>query len=564
MSSSLPRLVFFCFSFISLTSLHAQFAVNLGGTGIDEGRAIDRDGANNIYITGAFSGTADFDPGSGTANLTSAGNTDIFVAKYNANGAYQWAIKIGGSNVDGGYGISVDGSGNVYVTGTFRGSNVDFDPGSGTANLSAVGNQDVFIAKYSSSGAYQWAIKIGSSNADYGYAIDVDATGDAYVTGYYQGTADFDPGSGTSNISNSGQQDGFVAKYSSAGAYQWAFRIAGSGIDYGYGIRVEGSAVHVVGVYDGTVDFDPSGATANQTSAGMRDIFVAKYTLAGAYTWAISLGGTDNDYGYGITTDASGNVYVAGYIALTADMDPSGATANLISAGGADIFCAKYSSSGAYQMSFRVGSTGSDMAYGIALDGSGNILVTGVFQGNVDFDPGSGTATLIGSGPSEDAYIAKYSGAGAYLCALKLGGGSYDYGYGIVADGSGGLLTTGYFNGTVDFDPGSGTINLTSGSTDVFLAKYGTACTMISSVYEINPSIRIDIFPNPSPGPFQIECEERITLLKAVNLVGDAVYTKTMNGDAAVIDLSGQPEGIYFLECFTEKGVATRRLMIVR
>ena len=560
-NSPFAKLISFLFFCLLIAPAYAQFAFNIGGTGTEEGRSIARDGNNDIYVTGMFSATTDFDPSSGTTNLVSAGNTDIYVAKYSSAGAYQWAFKIGGSNLDGGYGIAVDGSSNVYVTGTFRGNNVDFDPGSGTANLSATGNQDIFVAKYNSSGVYQWAIKIGSSNADYGYAIAADASGNAYVTGYYQGTADFDPGSGTASLTNAGAQDGFIAKYNSSGAYQWAIKIAGSGIDYGYGISLDGSGnVHVIGAFDGTVNFNPSG-TANLTSAGMRDIFVGKYTSAGSYVWAIHVGGTDNDYGYGITTDGSSNVFITGYIAMTADMDPSGGTANLASGGGADIFFAKYNSSGAYQFAFKVGSVGNDIANAIALDGAGNILVAGYFQGVVDFDPSSGTANLTNIG-ADDAFIAKYSPAGAYICAFRIGTNSYDTGNGIVADAANNILVIGSFSGLADFDPGASTLNLTASGVDAFIAKYGSACTMISSINEIDPDIRMTIYPNPSQGIFELESEVRIFGLEIVNVLGERIYLSYLDSYRTSIDLRKQPEGTYFLNVSTDEGVARRKIIL--
>lgn len=562
------------FAAFSLLALHgnAQFAFGVGGSGAEEGRAIARDGNNDIYVTGLFANTADFDPGSGTANLTSAGNSDIYVAKYSSTGTYQWAFKIGGSNMDGGYGITTDASNNVYVTGTFRGSNVDFDPGSGSATLSATGNQDVFVAKYSSAGAYQWAIKIGSSSADYGYAIATDASG-VYVTGYFQGTADFDPGSGTANQTSGGGQDAFVAKYSSTGTYQWAFQIGDTGIDIGYGISLDGSGnVHVTGAFNGTVDFNPSGtANLTSTSAGFRDIFVGKYSSAGAYIWAFNVGSTDNDYAYALDVDGSGNVFIAGYIAQTADMDPSGATANLVSGGGADIVVAKYNSSGAYQFAFKVGSVGNDMGWGIALDGVGNILVTGYFQGGVDFDPGAGTATLAGSA-GDDAFVAKYSASGAYVCALMIGASNFDAGLGIAADAANNMLVTGYFSGTTDFDPSAGTLNLTSngGSMDFFVAKYGNPCSMISSVNEINPVVNMALYPNPSSGIFSciVNSTENIDgSILVMDFTGKTVFENKLSlhtGENQLsMNVSFLRKGVYFLIFKTNVGLWNAQKLVI-
>ena len=153
----------------------------------DQGYAIARDAAGNIYVTGKFVKTADFNPDGGTTNnLTSNGGGDIFVAKYNSSGDYQWAFNIGGTGYDYGYGIAVDASSNVYVTGYFEGSNVDFDPSGTTNDLSSSGLRDIFVAKYNSSGDYQWAFNIGGTGYDIGNGIVVDASSNVYVTGLFQ------------------------------------------------------------------------------------------------------------------------------------------------------------------------------------------------------------------------------------------------------------------------------------------------------------------------------------------------------------------------------------------
>ncbi len=457
--------------FLMFSTLFAQWALQAGGTSYDYGYGIAVDGSGNSYVTGYFSGTVDFDPGAGTANLTSAGSGDIFIAKYDASGNYVWAGNMGGTFADYGYGIAVDGSGNSYVTGYFQGT-ADFDPGAGTANLTSAGSRDIFIAKYDASGNYVWAGNMGGTSYDIGYGIAVDGSGNSYVTGYFQGTADFDPGTGTANLSSAGSIDIFIAKYDASGNYVWAGNMGGTSNEFGFGIAVDGSGnSYVTGYFEGTVDFDPGTGTANLSSAGNNDIFIAKYEASGNYAWAIQAGGTSNDIGYGIAVDGSGNSYVTGYFQGTVDFDPGTGTVNLSSAGGYDIFIAKYDASGNYAWAIQAGGTSDEFGFGIAVDGSGNSYVTGYFQGTADFDPGAGTANLTSAG-NNDIFIAKYDASGNYVWAGNMGGTSADYGYGIAVDGSGNSYVTGYFQGTADFDPSANTYNLTSaGSSDIFVAK---------------------------------------------------------------------------------------------
>ncbi|MBN4066110.1 SBBP repeat-containing protein, partial [Candidatus Amoebophilus asiaticus] len=168
-----------------------EWAKGMGDTLSDYGNSIAVDGSGNIYITGNFQGTTDFDPGTGTANLTSAGLWDIFFAKYDSGGNYVWAKGIGGLGWDNGLGLALDDTGNVYITGYFQ-DTADFDPGAGTVYLTSAGGEDIILAKYDTDGNYVWAKGIGSTNDDFGYGIALDVSGNVYITGYFQDTTDFD------------------------------------------------------------------------------------------------------------------------------------------------------------------------------------------------------------------------------------------------------------------------------------------------------------------------------------------------------------------------------------
>ncbi|MCB0577756.1 MAG: hypothetical protein KDD10_00400, partial [Phaeodactylibacter sp.] len=428
-------------------------------------------------MTGRFRETVDFDPGPGTANLSSTENDAIYVAKYDASGAYQWAFQIGPNSSNHGFGIAIDGQGNVLVTGGFGGT-ADFDPGAGTAGLTSNGGRDIFVAKYSSAGAYLWAINMGGASNDRAFAINVDGSDNVLVSGNFQGTADFDPGSGTATLTAAGAFDSdiFVAKYSSSGAYQWAFSLGAIGSDQGgRAIAVDGSDnVLVTGDFYGTADFDPGVGTAILSSAGDSDAFVAKYSSSGAYLWAFSLGDAGFDRGQGVAVDGSDNVLVTGTFQGTVDFDPGAGTVNYTSAGW-DGYLAKYSPAGTYLWAFPLGGTSSDDGNGIAVDGSDNVLVTGRFVNTVDFDPASGLADLTSAG-SGDIFLAKYDDSGAYLWAISMGGASSDQGNGIVVDGSGNALVMGTFRIAADFDPGPGDATLSifenDNNDDVFIAKY--------------------------------------------------------------------------------------------
>ena len=265
--------------FISKLDASGNFiwAKSMGGTGPDGTSSITVDGSGNIYTTGSFQGTVDFDPGVGTSNLITAGSNDIFISKLDAAGNFIWAKSMGGTTGQvGSSSITVDGSGNVYTTGNFQGT-VDFDPGTGTSNLTSAGGTDIFILRLDAAGNFSWAKSIGGSSIDHGASIALDGSGNVYTTGYFDGTVDFDPGAGTSNLTSAGSSDIFISKLDAAGNFGWAKSMGDTGIDRSNSIIMDKSGnVYTIGLFMGTVDFNPGAGTSNLTSAGSTDIFISK------------------------------------------------------------------------------------------------------------------------------------------------------------------------------------------------------------------------------------------------------------------------------------------------
>ena len=463
-----------------------QWAKSIGSSGIDNSYSIAVDDSGNVYITGFFQDTVDFDPGAGTANLTSTGFDDIFFAKYDNSGSYLWANRIGGiANENFSHSIALDSSGNVYITGYFTGI-ADFDPGTGTVNLTSTASQDIFFAKYDNSGNYVWAKSIegSGSGGNTGKCILVDGSGNVYIGGRFWDIVDFDPDTGIANLSSAGSSDIFFAKYDNSGNYLWAKRVGSDmGGDMIYSMAMDGSGnMYITGYFIDTADFNPGVGIADLVSAGDRDIFLAKYDNNGNYIWAKNIGGTTNDYGLSIAVDDSSNPYITGFFENSADFDPSAGTANLIAAGGRDIFLAKYDSGGNYIWANSIGGLSMNEGNGIAIDNDGNIYITGYFEGTADFDPDTGAAKLTSSG-FDDILFAKYDNSGNYLWAKGIGssGSTGDIGNSITVDGFGNVYITGYFSDTSDFDPGPDTSNLISvGSGDIFFAKY-SQCNSVAS-----------------------------------------------------------------------------------
>ena len=403
------------------------------------------DSLGEVAITGTVANGVNL----GSGQLTSAGSTDIFVAKYASNGTPLWSRRIGSTAGDVGKAVAFDGSGSVYITGYFRGT-VDFGCGSLTS-----GGTNAFLAKYSSTGLCTWAKKLSTApGLDEGTALAVDMSGNVVVGGIVYQTSDF----GGGPLTSAGGADIFLAKFSSAGTHIWSRRMGGTAEDWVNRLALDGTGNPVMtGYFNGSVDFGGGGLA----SAGGKDIFLAKYSSAGAYVWSKRIGGSLDDVASSVAVDGSGNVVITGNF-LSSSVDFGGGA--LVNAAGADIFLARYSSTGSHVWSKRFGGTLSldEKALDVATDSGGNVLLTGTLVDSIDLGGG-----ILPRDGYYDIFVAKYSATGAHLWSKRTGAGEGD---GIATDTSGNVIVAGDFSGstTVNF----GGASLTSpGGTDVFLVK---------------------------------------------------------------------------------------------
>jgi len=478
MHNVMKKFLFIISAFIISTATNAQgptfqWAKKMGASASDLGYFTTVDASGNVYITGSFRTTVDFDPGPGIYNLTAFSGDDIFISKLDAQGNFVWAKSIGYISADAGTSIVVDALGNVFVTGYFQGTIVDFDPGPGTVNLYGTGLKDIFILKLDPSGNFIWAKNMGGNGTDAGYSIGLDQSGNLYSTGSFSGTADFDPSASTYNLTSSGSTyDIFVSKLDASGNFVWAKKMGNSSMDSGTSLALDASGnVYITGSFGSTVDFDPGLATYNLTASGSFDIFISKLDAAGDFVWAKKIGGSGGDHGEGLSLDAAGNVYTTGDFQTTSDFDPGTGTFNLTSAGSWDIFVSKLDAAGNFVWAKSMGGAGGDHGLDIVLDAAGNIYSTGSFSQTADFDPGPGVNNITTAG-SDDIFISKLDASGDFVWAKSMGGTGQDFGNSISLDAGGSVYTTGNFSLTPDFDPGPGTYSLTSaGLEDIFISK---------------------------------------------------------------------------------------------
>lgn len=454
-------------------------AAQMGGTSGDEGNDIAVDSAGNIYTIGEFSGTADFNPGAGTSNLTSFGSIDGFVSKLDAFGNFVWVKQLGGAGVDRASSLGLDASGNIYIAGNFAGTS-DFDPGAGTANRVSNGDIDPYVVKLNADGAMQWVDTFGGAGADGVVDLAVDAAANVFLTGTFVGSSavDFDPGAGTHNMTPLGAPSGtdtFVLRLNSAGTFVWAAQFGGQYVQ-AQGLTLDSNSnVLVGGSYIGidVNDFDPGPGAVFGTYAGTYEGFITKLTSAGTFVWAQSFAGTASEEIRDLATDAAGNVYATGFTFGTLDLNPGAGTNNITAAGSGtnDVFVVKLDAAGSFQWGRQATGTAFDSPLAMTADAAGNTYTVGFFNGTVDFDPGAGTANST-SAALNDSFVWNLDSDGNLVATRTLAGGSTDLAYGVDVDVSGTVFVTGYFFGTADFNPGAGTTNRTAfGNQDAYVWK---------------------------------------------------------------------------------------------
>ena len=439
------------------------------------------DAAGNIYTTGSFTGTQDFDPGPGVYNLTQPSGSGIYISKLDVNGNFVWAKQFQTWNAKS-YSIALDAAGNVFTTGFYQ-QIADFDPGPGIFNLTTFSTgSDVFISKLDNNGNFIWAKRLGGDGNFYahGQSLTVDAAGNVYTTGIFNGTIDFDPGSSIFNFTGLGNDDMFVSKLDANGSFIWAKQIGGTFWESGYSIAADNAgSLFLTGYFYGLVDFDPGPAIFTLNAIASSDIFILKLDVAGNFSWVKQTGGPLGGTGYSIAIDATGNIYTTGMFRGTIDIDPGPGVYNLTSAGNTDIYLSKLSSTGNFLWAKSIGGTGYDRGSSVTTDLSGNVYLTAAFQATADVDPGPATINFTSNGAS-DFFISRFDATGNLVWAKQVGGIGDDYSYSVRTNANGDVFTTGQFSNTVDFDPGTGIFDLTAGgSSSAFILKLGK-CTNIS------------------------------------------------------------------------------------
>ncbi len=473
------------------------------------------DAAGNIYATGFFMGTCNFDVGASNQSLTSVGGSDIFIAKYSPSGGLLNLLRIGGLSADGGKALCIDASGNIGLIGTFS-ETVDFDSGAGVSEFTVTNSPNVFVAKYSPLFTHIWSVSVGGSNsAEYAGRITCDAAGNLFVCGGISSATDFDLGAGVVSFPFVGQVDIFVASYNGLnGNLRWAKSMGTVGTDEGTDLDVDRNGnIFVTGRFAiGTCNFNPSAfPSANQTnSTGNDDIFLVKYSNTGTFDWVKKLAG-------------------------------SGSNQDIAS--GLDVSRFKYG--------------GSNDA----------VVITGRYSGSIDMNPG-GTPFVFND--FSGGFTAGYSSVtGNMMMAYKYTPTVAPID--VITDTFTNVFTIGGFNGTTNFAPYAGTqFQLTSfGVSDGFMTRLSYQTIPIRQAapapLSSEEQAQIKMYPNPATETTLLENVPENAIIHLVALDGRLIREyQAGNLTQVQLDLSFIPDGVYLVQIIASDGQAQTQKLLVQ
>ncbi len=430
------------------------WAVQAGGPGSDDGDGIGPSPDGGVVTSGGFAGTSRFGPAHA---LTSASPfDDVFAAAYDAGGRVRWVQRFGGPGIDHAFDNDVDAAGNALLTGTFA-DTVAFGASSLTSRGATQAQYgDAFLLKLDPAGAPRWVRQIGGTGSDGGDEVAVGPGGDVFVLGDSDGPTRFSP---AVELPATGGRDAWAARYRPDGRLAWARRLGGPGLQQSHGISAdrEGHTL-VTGEHRGETRF----GDVTLGSDGVRpDVFVAKLGRRGRVLWAQRFGGPGQDLGRGIDADADGHVYFSGEFSGTIRL---GAT-TLTSAGGRDMFVAKAGRGGRIIWAVGMGGPGDEVGPEIEVDARGAVHLAGTFSGQARF----GDRTLTAAGANA-AVVARLTSRGRFTWVAQSGPGPYTT-LGELALGSGNVTVLGRYAGPATL----GRFGLTAaGRTDVFVARLPT------------------------------------------------------------------------------------------
>lgn len=410
----------------------------IGGSGVNLARCLAVDEHGGVAVGGQFSGTVDLDPSDppdATDTLTTDVGRNAFVARYDANGTFLWAVGIGDDDVaprgsselgvewsEGIRDVAIGSDGNVYAAGVFRGT-IDLDPGEETVSrTSTEGSRDAFLVCYDSEGRYRWDAIVGGEGMDQGHAVALGPGGKVALGGVFEDDVDFDRGADERLGRSAGGWDVFVASYEDGGEVRNVWTWGGKGSDQlgnsALAFDSEG-AIYAAGHFTGNIDFDPGRKRVMKKADGDSDAFLVRYDAKGKLDWALTFGGGGPDRALALERNRSGHVVVAGRFGGKADFDPSRRKRILESSGrggASDAFLASYGSRGTIRWALPIGAEVSGArnitaTTGLARGRGDTVIAVGTYFGCPELGSKRDAFTLPNAG-SSDVFVVRVDGKG--------------------------------------------------------------------------------------------------------------------------------------------------------
>ncbi len=439
----------------------------VGGVSKEFGLAAAVDPGGNVYMAGTFSSAS---IAFGGKVHTSAGKADIFLVSFSPSGVLRWSKTFGASSDDGVGDLAVDAHGNIYLLGqygNYSATTISFGGGTLTSSKSL----DVYLASFTSAGKHRWSKSFDGGWLDYGRGLDLDSAGNVYITGVYGDTyyGDWITIGGTT-LKTKGSDDIFLASFTSTGVHRWTKGYGSGGLDEGMDVAADaGGNIYLVGDACGggqkySVNLGGGAIPCNMYG----DVILASYTSAGKHRWSKVFGDYSWDKANGVAVDGLGNVYITGFFGSNPGPYYPGVDfggGKLKSVGGFDIFLASYSSGGTHRWSKRFGGSGHDYGYGLAVDGQGNVLLSG--EANAGVNMGGG---ILANAGKLDMFAAGFTSGGVHRWSRMHGTAGVDESGRLAGGKDGSVVVPGYHSGTVSF---GGAKHTGKGWYDAFVIKLG-------------------------------------------------------------------------------------------
>jgi hypothetical protein len=424
------------------------WVTRIGGSGFEQGSAVDLTTDGKVYAVGWFTGNITI----GSMHFSNNASHQIYMARLGGTGQVDWARQVGAANDDNCDWLALDGFGHIYTCG-FYSSVVAFGAG---GSLTSAGAGDAYVAQWDLEGNCTWAARGGGTSQDVALRVAADALGNVYSTGMFQVSGSF----GATNLVSSGSHDIFVAKHAPSGALQWVRRFGGGGSDWGYSIASDATGnVYVVGQFASQISF----GSQQLSSRGGLDGYLLKLSPGGDILWAKQFGGTGDDHLGGVSLGRSDQLFFCGRFQGDARIDGFTVT----SAGGVDLMCARCDADGNIAWVARFGGTLDEGQSGrntaLKADRFGNCYLGCNFAGTAAF----GTMKFTSKGGTDIALL-KMDHAGNVLWGVACGSASEDWVQSLALDGSGGLFATGVYTSAATF--GTYTVP-NAGNWDAFVLK---------------------------------------------------------------------------------------------